>query len=54
MEPTFSGPFVDSDYAANETRRATMGIVTMMNGGPISCGAQYLERLWLLLLVRLK
>jgi hypothetical protein len=28
--------FVDSDYAANQTRRSTMGMVTMMNGGPIS------------------
>jgi hypothetical protein len=28
--------FVDSDYAADQTRRSTMGIVTMMNGGPIS------------------
>jgi hypothetical protein len=28
--------FVDSDYAADETRRSTMGGVTMLNGGPIS------------------
>ena len=28
--------FADSDYAADETRRSTMGIVTMLNGGPIS------------------
>jgi hypothetical protein len=28
--------FADSDYAADETRRSTMGSVTMMNGGPIS------------------
>ena len=26
----------DSDYAGDETRRSTMGTVTMMNGGPIS------------------
>ena len=28
--------FADSDYAADETRRSTMGSVIMMNGGPIS------------------
>ena len=28
--------FADSDYAADETRRSTMGTVVMMNGGPIS------------------
>lgn len=28
--------FADSDYAADETKRSTYGIVTMMNGGPIS------------------
>ena len=28
--------FADSDYAADDTKRSTMGIVTMMNGGPIS------------------
>jgi len=28
--------FVDSDYAADETRRSTMGGVTMLNGGPIA------------------
>jgi hypothetical protein len=28
--------FVDSDYAMDETRRSTMGMVTMLNGGPIS------------------
>jgi hypothetical protein len=28
--------FADSDYAGDETRRSTMGTVTMMNGGPIS------------------
>jgi hypothetical protein len=27
--------FADSDYAGDETRRSTMGTVTMMNGGPI-------------------
>lgn len=28
--------FVDSDYAAHHTKRSTMGIVLMMNGGPIT------------------
>ncbi len=28
--------FVDSDYAADSSRRSTQGIVAMMNGGPIS------------------
>ena len=28
--------FADSDYAADQTRRSTMGSVVMMNGGPIS------------------
>ena len=28
--------FVDSDYAADESRRSTMGCVVMMNSGPIS------------------
>ena len=28
--------FADSDYAADETRRSTMGSVIMMNGGPVS------------------
>ena len=28
--------FVDSDYAADETRRSTMGGMVMLNGGPIS------------------
>ena len=28
--------FVDSDYAADSSRRSTQGIVVMMNGGPIS------------------
>ena len=28
--------FADSDYAADETRRSTMGSVIMMNGGHIS------------------
>ena len=28
--------FADSDYAADDTKRSTMGIVVMMNGGPIS------------------
>jgi len=28
--------FADSDYAADETRRSTMGSFIMMNGGPIS------------------
>ena len=28
--------FVDSDYAADETRRSTMGGVVMLNGGPIA------------------
>ena len=27
--------FADSDYAADETRRSTMGYVIMLNGGPI-------------------
>jgi len=30
------GVFCDSDYAADETKRSTMGIVIMMNGGPIA------------------
>jgi hypothetical protein len=28
--------FADSDYAMDQTRRSTMGIVLMMNGGPVS------------------
>jgi len=28
--------FADSDYAADESRRSTMGSVVMMNGGPVS------------------
>mgnify|MGYP002631971453 FL=1 len=28
--------FADSDYAADETRRSTMGTITIMNGGPIA------------------
>jgi hypothetical protein len=28
--------FADSDYAADETRRSTMGGVTMLNGGPVT------------------
>ena len=28
--------FSDSDYAADSTRRSTMGYIVMMNGGPIS------------------
>jgi hypothetical protein len=28
--------FVDSDYAGSETRRSTMGMVFMLNGGPVS------------------
>ena len=28
--------FVDSDYAMDETRRSTMGMVIMLNGGPIA------------------
>ena len=28
--------FADSDYAADETRRSTMGSVIMMNSGPVS------------------
>jgi hypothetical protein len=28
--------FADSDYAADQTRRSTMGSVVMMNGGPVS------------------
>jgi hypothetical protein len=28
--------FADSDYAADETRRSTMGIIVFLNGGPIS------------------
>jgi hypothetical protein len=28
--------FADSDYAADETRRSTIGNVIMMNGGPIA------------------
>ena len=28
--------FVDSDYAAIETRRSTLGGMVMLNGGPIS------------------
>ena len=28
--------FADSDYAADETRRSTMGSVIMRNGGPVS------------------
>ena len=31
--------FADSDYAADDTKRSTMGIVVMMNGGPISWGS---------------
>ena len=27
--------FADSDYAADETRRSTMGSITIMNGGQI-------------------
>ena len=28
--------FADSDYAGSETRRSTMGMVFMLNGGPVS------------------
>jgi hypothetical protein len=28
--------FADSDYAADDTRRSTMGIIVFLNGGPIS------------------
>ena len=28
--------FVDSDYAADESRRSTMGCLVMLNGGPVS------------------
>ena len=28
--------FADSDYAADDTKRSTIGVVVMMNGGPIS------------------
>jgi len=28
--------FADSDYAMDQTRRSTMGIVLMMNGGPVA------------------
>ena len=28
--------FADSDYTADDTKRSTMGIVTMVNGGPVS------------------
>lgn len=31
--------FADSDYAGDETKRSTIGVVVMMNGGPISWGS---------------
>jgi len=36
--------FSDSDYAADDTKRRTMGTVTMMNGGPISSWASILGK----------
>ncbi len=28
--------FADSDYAMDDTRRSTMGMVIMLNGGPVA------------------
>ena len=32
--------FTDSDYAGDDTRRSTMGVVVMLNGGPVSWASQ--------------
>ena len=31
--------FADSDYASDDTKRSTMGMVVMLNGGPVSWGS---------------
>ena len=36
MLQTFTG----SDYAGDDTRRSTMGVVVMLNGGPVSWASQ--------------
>ena len=36
--------FADSDYAADETRRSTMGIIVFLNGGPISWTSLYTRK----------
>jgi len=36
--------FADSDYAADQSRRSTMGSILMMNGGPVSRASILVKR----------